>query len=244
MRVSFSEEDGEPFQQERDVDSAVIIKLFRERLNHHGEGPIRIAGRPFRFLGFSSSSLKSLTCWFMADFPFEGQIMTPERLIRELGEFGHIETPGRFAARVGQAFSDTMNSIHVDFAQEIDIPDIERYGYDGVKRNFSDGIGKVSRAMVERIWAQSVDLERDQPTVFQIRYGGAKGVIALDDTLTGDKLCLRPSMVKFSGSKDRNIEICSSAGRRGVLTLNRPMIKVLEDLGVCWFIYIPVSPAD
>lgn len=232
MRVSFSEEDSEPFRQDRDVDPSIILKLFRERLNHHGDGPIVIAGRAFKFLGFSSSSLKSLTCWFMADFPWQGGLMTPERLIRELGDFGKIKTAGRYAARIGQAFSDTMNSIHVDFTEEVDIHDILRRGKDGVERNFSDGIGRVSMGMVRRIWEQSGELERDRPTVFQVRYAGAKGVIALDSRLDGDRLCLRPSMVKFSGSNDRNIEICSWAGKRGVLTLNRPMIKVLEDLGV------------
>lgn len=239
MRVTFSEEDGEPFRLERDVDSSVMIKLFRERLNKYDDGPIQIGGRAFRFLGFSSSSLKSLTCWFMADFVFNGQILTPERLIQLLGNFNHITTPGRYAARIGQAFSDTINSIHVSFAAEIDIPDIERRGVDGVMRTFSDGIGKVSMDMVERIWKQSSDLERDRPTVFQIRYGGAKGVIALDSTLHGDQLCLRKSMVKFVGSGDRNIEICTWAGKRGLLTLNRPMIKVLEDLNVGFFLNTP-----
>lgn len=230
MRVTFSEEDGELFHLERDVDSSIIMKLFRERLDNFGDGPIQIGGRLFRFLGFSSSSLKSLTCWFMADFVLDRKIMTPERLIQQLGDFDHIQTPGRYAARIGQAFSDTINSIHVDLTAEVNIPDVKRRGADGVMRIFSDGIGKVSMGMVERIWAQSRDLERDRPTVFQIRYGGAKGVIALDSTLEGDQLCLRKSMVKFEGSADRNIEICTWSGKRGLLTLNRPMIKVLEDL--------------
>jgi hypothetical protein len=55
--------------------------------------------------------------------------------------------------------------------------------------------------------------------------------ICLDPTLGGDKLCLRPSMVKFEGSEDRNIEICNWASRLPMF-LNRPLIKVLEDRGV------------
>lgn len=61
---------------------------------------------------------------------------------------------------------------------------------------------------------------------------GAKGVVSLDSTLYGDVLHLRPSMVKFEGSDARDIEICSSANRPLPMYLNRPLIKILEDLGV------------
>lgn len=61
------------------------------------------------------------------------------------------------------------------------------------------------------------------------------GQICLDPNLRGDKLCLRKSMVKFEGSKARNIEICTWASRLPMF-LNRPLIKLLEDLGVgCLF---------
>lgn len=61
---------------------------------------------------------------------------------------------------------------------------------------------------------------------------GAKGVLSLDTRLQGDMLCLRPSMVKFEGSDARNIEICSTASKPLPMYLNRPLIKILEDLGV------------
>jgi hypothetical protein len=112
----------------------------------------------------------------MAPFYFEGRLMTAARLINSLGDFSKIRTPGRFAARVGQAFSDTIGSALVDAAHEVVIDDIERYEGDK-KRNFSDGIGKVSLDMVKRIWKSSERIDAAKPTVFQIRYAGAKGMV-------------------------------------------------------------------
>jgi hypothetical protein len=64
--------------------------------------------------------------------------------------------------------------------------------------------------------------------------------ICLDPTLRGDKLCLRPSMIKFEGSHDRIIEICTWA-KRLPMVLNRPLIKVLEDLGVRFFLNLSIQ---
>lgn len=47
----------------------------------------------------------------------------------------------------------------------------------GTKRCFSDGVGKLSQAMLDKIYEQSETIETKRPTVFQIRYGGAKGMV-------------------------------------------------------------------
>lgn len=56
-------------------------------------------------------------------------------------------------------------------------------------------------------------------------------MVSLDTRLEGDVLALRPSMVKFNGL-DTNLEICGSGLRPLPMYLNRPLIKILEDLGV------------
>lgn len=214
LRVQFCEEDGDQFQHEPRVSADRILRdQFLQPLDASTGGALVIVGRRFQFLGFSNSSLKSQSCWFMAPFVVNGELMTAEKLIKSLGDFSRIRTPGRYAARVGQAFSDTIGSALVEADHEVRIDDIERPDALGKVRNFSDGIGKVSRKMVERIWKTSDKIGAAKPTVFQIRYAGAKGVIALDPTLEGDKLCLRKSMVKFEGSTASNIELCSWASR-------------------------------
>ena len=182
LRVSFCEEDGEQFMHEPRVTSDQILKeQFLARVDPAQDGRIVIAGRSFEFLGFSNSSLKAQTCWFMAPFPYPGEngVMTSKRCIEHLGDFSGIRLPGRYAARVGQAFSDTIGSALVEADNEIRIEDIERPDAKGVMRNFSDGVGKVSWEMVKRIWKSSERIEAMEPTVFQIRYAGAKGMVSL-----------------------------------------------------------------
>lgn len=60
---------------------------------------------------------------------------------------------------------------------------------------------------------------------------GAKGMISLDNRLNGDMLCLRKSMIKFEGDGS-DIEICGAGLKPLPMYLNRPLIKILEDLNV------------
>ena len=57
-------------------------------------------------------------------------------------------------------------------------------------------------------------------------------MISYDSRLVGERLCLRPSMIKFSGSDATAIEICGAAYSPLPMYLNRQLIKILEDLGV------------
>ncbi|KAI5808554.1 RNA dependent RNA polymerase-domain-containing protein [Peziza echinospora] len=230
LRVTFGEENGDSVTYERGVSHKFVYDRFKEYMfpNVDGDGGrIFIGGRVFSFLGFSGASLRSHTCWFMAPFEFEGEYVDAPALIARLGDFSHIRSPGKCAARIGQAFSNTFNSVLVPQQSERRIPDIERNG-----RCFSDGCGTISPQMVQRIWKEAPTMAQQMPTVFQIRFAGAKGVVSLDNRLIGDVLNLRPSMVKFEGSMSRNIEICSSAHKPLPMYLNRPLIKILEDLGV------------
>ncbi|KAF8422497.1 RNA dependent RNA polymerase-domain-containing protein [Tirmania nivea] len=230
LRVTFAEEDGETLTYEKDVNQELIYRRFREYMikTADGEGgKLLIGGRVFSFLGFSGASLRSHTCWFMAPFEHEGEYIDATALIAKLGDFSHITTPGKCAARIGQAFSNTYKSVEVPQASEIRISDVERNG-----RCFSDGCGTISVEMIDRIWQNDRSIAQGLAFVFQIRFAGAKGVVSLDTKLQGDILCLRPSMVKFEGSDSRHIEICSSAQRPLPMYLNRPLIKILEDLGV------------
>lgn len=62
-------------------------------------------------------------------------------------------------------------------------------------------------------------------------------MLSLDSRLTGEVICLRPSMIKFDGSTSMDIELCSSSSKPLPMYLNRQVIKIFEDMGVDyeWF---------
>jgi len=59
-----------------------------------------------------------------------------------------------------------------------------------------------------------------------------KGMVSVDYRQSGRELVLRPSMVKFNAPKWSEIEIARAFDRPSPFYLNRPLIMVLEALGV------------
>ncbi|KAI1471036.1 RdRP-domain-containing protein [Daldinia caldariorum] len=234
-RVQFCEEDG----QDLFFNSKVSLELVWHRFKHILLEGIRIAGRDYRFLGFSHSSLRAHSVWFMAPFTdHDGISQDYFRVISLLGRFNKIYSPSKCAARIGQAFSETPFSIDlVSIGARIEfISDVKSKNGDRV---FSDGVGTLSRSLMEAIHV-SLPKNRNTTTCFQIRWAGAKGMLSLDDTLKGMVMRIRPSMIKFESKDVRYLEICDMGNRPIPLVLNRQMIKILEDMGVAreWFLEV------
>ena len=82
--------------------------------------------------------------------------------------------------------------------------------YVNEKYTFSDGVGTFSPMLWSLMPKQGKNSPYSNPTLYQIRFGGAKGMISLDSRLKGYQLCLRPSMIKYEGSNSSEIEICGS----------------------------------
>ncbi|KAI9741386.1 MAG: hypothetical protein M1834_003103 [Cirrosporium novae-zelandiae] len=224
LRINFTEEDGEPLQFDRLASLAFIFYDVFDGVLRYG---INIGGRRFHFLGFSHSSLRAQSCWFMAPFLHDHGVVNRNRLISNLGDFSQMPSAAKCAARIGQAFSDTQTSIKIDRAVvSFNLPDVKKNG-----RVFSDGVGIISQSLLRTMWKDDRKSMKWKPTSYQIRYAGAKGMISLDSRLKGDALMLRPSMVKFR-SEASNLEICGAAGAPLLTFLNRQLIKILEDLGV------------
>ena len=66
----------------------------------------------------------------------------------------------------------------------------------------------------------------------QFRLGGAKGVVVQDPTLEGKVIRLRPSQIKFDGRDNLTFDVQSTSSRPKLMFLNRPLIMLLEHLGV------------
>ncbi|KAL1965248.1 hypothetical protein VTN77DRAFT_6002 [Rasamsonia byssochlamydoides] len=224
LRVEFVEETGDPIMY--DITSN-LDGIFNDRFRVVLRDGIVIADRHFKFLGFSHSSLRARTCWFMAEFTCNGERVDVSRMIHKLGNFQDINSPAKVAARIGQTFSDTLTSIAIDPRIVRRVPDIERNG-----RVFSDGCGTLSKEVLWRINREYPRRVSVRPTVFQIRLSGAKGMLSLDSSKSGPEIMLRKSMVKFEAADDWNIEICGAGIEKLPCFLNAQLIKILEDLEV------------
>ncbi|KAF2200619.1 RdRP-domain-containing protein [Delitschia confertaspora ATCC 74209] len=223
LRVTFADEDGMPVQFDGRASQEEVWLRFRKFL----QMGMFVAGRGYKFLGFSHSSLRNQTCWFMAPFMHEGKEINSEEIILDIGDFSHLRCPAKCAARIGQAFSDTTTAIKIAANQMSVVPDVERNG-----RCFSDGCGTISMQLLRKVW-KMLPSRFLQPSVLQIRFKGAKGVVSLDARLRGDVLALRNSMLKFeAGSTWNDIELCGAGYKPLPCFLNRQFIKILEDLGV------------
>ncbi|CAN0890254.1 RNA-dependent RNA polymerase 2 [Linum grandiflorum] len=229
MRVTFVEEDWSklpPQAISTSIQQGVSARPFRTKIYdrilsilQHG---FMIGKKKYEFLAFSASQLRSNAVWMFAS----NEDLKAEHIREWMGSFNKIRSVSKCAARMGQLFSASSQTVEVP-AQDVEIiPDIE-ITVDDITYCFSDGIGKISLPFAIQI-AQKCGLS-DIPSAFQIRYGGYKGVIAVDRN-SFRKLSLRPSMLKFeSDNRMLNITKCSDAMP---CYLNREIISLLSTLGV------------
>lgn len=224
LRVAFVDEELGSILQASSDD------IFTKCLTGSVSEGILIAGRRFNFLAYSNSQIREHSCWFYDESIQIGENVIPpsaDEIRAWVGDLSSIKIPGKYAARLGQAFSDTVSTLNIPFHKSILIPDIERNGY-----CFSDGVGLISYR-----FAKEVSLTYGLnfiPSAYQIRFGGSKGVLSVhpDDhpKLQLHDVAFRPTMMKFTSSH-RELEICTYS-RRNPLYLNRQMIIILSSRGI------------
>ncbi|CAN7075073.1 unnamed protein product [Brassica oleracea var. botrytis] len=182
-----------------------------------------IGKKKIEFLAYSASQLKSTSTWMFA--PIDGVKAADIR--SWMGDFGSIKNVAKYAARLGQSFGSSKETLTVE-ADDVElIPDVEIFS-SGKRYVFSDGIGKISSDFAELV-ARKCDIEGVYPSAFQIRYGGYKGVVAKDPN-SSKKLSLRSSMRKFH-SDHTKLDVLAWTKEQPCY-LNRQMITLLSTLGV------------
>nr|CAG4719319.1 unnamed protein product [Naegleria fowleri] len=197
------------------------FKHLSSRLQKFLERGLPLCGYDLKFLGFSSSQLRSASTWFY----LQKNPKPSTKDIREyMGDFSSIKNAAKCAARIGQSFSATYPSFVVEEKEYTMIEDISAGKY-----IFSDGIGKISREFADKIHTIRKTTE-NCPSAFQIRFAGFKGVLSVDPTMTNHHLVLRKSQLKFP-SLQRNLEIVQEA-KRNMGYLNRQFITILSALGI------------
>ena len=188
IRVSFEEETRLQLRFDREVDGASFVKKrYGGILRETG---LKIGGRRYTFLAYSQSALKEHSVWFMRPFRNDGVLVDPVFIIDSLGDFDNapdpklIYCPGRYGARISQAFTSTDSGVSIEPEEIREVPDVEVLKVEGVpssgKWNFTDGVGTISPELSKLIWdtirarRRSARRVRVYPKCFQIRFQGCK----------------------------------------------------------------------
>ncbi|PCH36046.1 hypothetical protein WOLCODRAFT_91813 [Wolfiporia cocos MD-104 SS10] len=208
LRVSFVDENHLTYRFDRDLD---IRDFVNRRVKGFLTRGLDIAGCHFEFLAYSQSALKEHAVWFVKPFVHGGCEVNAASIIESLGSFKNLASdpnliycPARYAARISQAFSSTEPSVSVRADEVMYLQDVTDGG-DPPRYCFTDGVGTISSELAKEI------------------YGGEGD---------GRAIGIRPSMLKFDAPNSLEIEIARAFDRPGKYYLNRPLIMLLEGIGV------------
>ncbi|TKA26035.1 hypothetical protein B0A50_05547 [Salinomyces thailandicus] len=218
LRVKFTDERyrGKIMVMADLTMSEVLTRVYRTMKNG-----IRIADRHYEFLAFGNSQFREHGAYFFAPIGS----LNAARIREWMGNFSDIDVVAKYASRLGQCFS-TTRAVSLRVTLNF-IPDVKRNGF-----CFTDGVGKISPFLAQMI-AQEYNLPssaEDAPSVFQFRLGGYKGVLAVDPTIRGSSIHVRPSQQKFPAQYE-GLEICR-VSQYSTSNLNVQVILVLDALGV------------
>ena len=221
LRVQFTDEMsfGKIYSsQNSKKDDNLYLRVHRVMSNG-----IVIGDRRYQFLAFSNSQFREHGAFFFC----ETDHVTCNSIRNWMGDFQHIRSVGKFAARMGQCFTTTrqVNGISVPSIRQI--ADIHRET-DGRVWNFTDGVGKISMFLARMI-ANDRGLS-EVPSCFQMRMGGCKGVLAVWPDVPPSEVHIRPSQEKFKAAYN-GLEIIKTSSYSHA-TLNKQIIPILSALGV------------
>ncbi|KAI9446027.1 RdRP-domain-containing protein [Lactarius indigo] len=230
IRVEFRDEDRFQYRWYGDVDGTWFLQ-------HRVGGILRdgftLGGRKFEFLAFSLSTLWQHSVWFVAPFrdPVEGYV-TANAIRASLGDFTNLlRTPSKYAARIAQAFTAANPSVMIRRDQWEEQPELGPY---------TDGVGTISPELASMIWeakckaSGNMRTDRVEPSAYQFRFLGYKGVVVVDHRLEGIKIRLRNSQHKFPvhNVEEAEFEIVRAFDYPNPVHLNRLAVMALEDRGV------------
>lgn len=188
IRVDFRDEDRFPYKRNQDVDD---MSVLRERVGDVLKQGISIAGRHFQFLAYSTSSLREHAVWFMSSFRSGGEMITPQKVVRDLGDFSALtQQPSKYAARIAQKFSATDPSVHIHAHEWEQVDDIEYIEEWTIKNDdgciekkqkphcFTDGVGTISESLGQEIFETLKNneghLEENAPPPSAVRQLGSR----------------------------------------------------------------------
>ena len=220
---SIDMKQGRIYSTDKNTMNEVFTRVKRVLRNG-----IKIGNRKYEYLASGNSQFRENGAYFFAPHP----ALSTERIRDWMGLFSEIETVPMYASRLGQCFS-TTRAIRGSNVNLKELADIERNGF-----NFTDGVGRISPFLARLAGDELGILQHspDPPSVFQIRLGGCKGILALSPTSRGRDIHIRRSQYKFA-AKHEGLEVIRWS-QYACANLNRQLILIMSALGVpdCVFI--------
>jgi RNA-dependent RNA polymerase len=218
LRVQFTDEfyEGRINSCIKQRNDEIFTRVYRTLANG-----IRIGDRHYKFLAFGNSQFRENGAYFFC----ESDHLTCNDIRNWMGNFSHIDVAAKYAARLGQCFSTTRAINGLPAPRIAIIPDIEHNGY-----IFSDGVGKISPFLAQMITAELNLRVSYEPSAFQFRLGGCKGLLVTWPDAKDREVHIRKSQQKFTAVYN-GLEIIRCS-QYSVASLNRQTITILSDLGV------------
>ncbi|KAL4639015.1 hypothetical protein ACB092_03G187600 [Castanea dentata] len=110
---------------------------------------IVIGGKKFEFLAYSNSQLRENSVWMFASRTG----LTAANIREWMGDFHEIRNVAKYAARLGQSFSSSRETVSISRHEVENIPDVE-VERKGIPYYFSDDIGKISAKLAREVAAK------------------------------------------------------------------------------------------
>jgi RNA-dependent RNA polymerase len=225
VRVEFRDEDHLAYRWDGDVDGTWFLHTRVGGILREG---FELGGRAFEYLGYSQSALRQHSVWFISPFrDREEGYVTAEKIRSSLGDFSKLlRTPSKYAARLAQAFTATEGSVMIRRDEWEEQPELGPH---------TDGVGTISLELSNKIWAEKCRVSpylkesRVQPSAYQFRFLGYKGVVVVDHQLKGIKMRFRESQRKFPvpNVEEAEFEIARSFDYPNPVHLNRSVLLSL-----------------
>ncbi|CAF0737858.1 unnamed protein product [Brachionus calyciflorus] len=214
IRIRFRDEDLRKLNMSQTFSdmSEIYAKIRRFLLDG-----LKLWDRNYHFLAMSSSQLRENGCWLI-----NRTILNPDKIRDWMGNFKNIRCIGKYAARLGQSLSSSVETFFTE--NYCMIKDITVGDY-----CFTDGIGKISLQKALEI-SHTFYNRPIAASAYQIRFAGFKGVVAVDPNLKNYELQFRDSMKKFDSIYTR-LDVLNLTEYIPCY-LNRQIILILSALGI------------
>jgi RNA-dependent RNA polymerase len=173
LRVRFRDEDAvNKLNTSGGSSGYVNMRDVYDRILAFINEPFGLCGREYKFLAMSASQLREHGCWLFASPISEGPSngepsLTADEVRQFMGDFRSIQNIGKYAARLGQSLSSSIETFNANPSESEVISDITVGEY-----VFTDGIGKISMAKAKEISEKYY--KKKYISSFQIRFAGFK----------------------------------------------------------------------